>query len=156
MAANRNKEQLVDFVTLQSQIDADVELDGLCIKEVDRQLIDGDKPRSLPERLEDLFTDNNQRYFKKNGTGYAVIPLQGWLYPAGAIRGKHKLIVLDWYNRKGTIRTKDVKRYQEIKKRYARDLRYYKANIDRLRKEYSAAREELTSVKYWKQYLKMI
>lgn len=49
-----------------------------------------------------------------------------------------------------------MKRYQEIKKRYARDLRYYKANIDRLRKEYSAAREELTSVKYWKQYLKMI
>ena len=36
-----------------------------------------------------------------------------------------------------------------------RDLKYYKANINRLRKEYAAARVELTSVEYWKNYLKM-
>lgn len=155
MAANRNKEQLVDFATLQAQANQDPELTGFDIKEIDRQLIEGDKPRSLPERLEDLITDNNQRYIKKDGTGYAVIPLQGWLYPAGAIRGKHKLVVLDWYNRKGTIRAKDVKRYQQIKKRYARDLKYYKANIERIRKEYAEARSELTSLEYWKNYLKM-
>ena len=155
MVANRNKEQLVDFETLQARADQDPELAGFSIKNVDRQLIDGDKSRSLAERLEDLITDNNQRYIKKDGAGYAVIPLQGWLYPAGAIRGKHKLVVLDWYNRKGTIRTKDVQRYQKIKKRYMRDLKYYKANINRLRKEYAAARVELTSVEYWKNYLKM-
>lgn len=155
MVANRNKEQLVDFETLQSRADQDPELAGFSIKNVDRQLIDGDKSRSLAERLEDLITDNNQRYIKKDGAGYAVIPLQGWLYPAGAIRGKHKLVVLDWYNRKGTIRTKDVQRYQKLKKRYMRDLKYYKANINRLRKEYAAARAELTSVEYWKNYLKM-
>lgn len=155
MAANRNKEQLVDFATLQAQANQDPELAGFDIKEIDRQLIEGDKPRSLPERLEDLITDNKQRYIKKDGTGYAVIPLQGWLYPAGAIRGKHKLVVLDWYNRKGTIRVKDVKRYQQIKKRYARDLKYYKANIERIRKEYAEARSELTSLEYWKNYLKM-
>lgn len=155
MVANRNKEQLVDFETLQSRADQDPELAGFSIKNVDRQLIGGDKSRSLAERLEDLITDNNQRYIKKDGAGYAVIPLQGWLYPAGAIRGKHKLVVLDWYNRKGTIRTKDVQRYQKIKKRYMRDLKYYKANINRLRKEYAAARAELTSVEYWKNYLKM-
>lgn len=155
MAANRNKEQLVDFETLQSRADQDPELAGFSIKNVDRQLIDGDKSRSLAERLEDLITDNNQRYIKKDGAGYAVIPLQGWLYPAGAIRGKRKLVVLDWYNRKGTIRTKDVQRYQKIKKRYMRDLKYYKANINRLRKEYAAARAELTSIEYWKNYLKM-
>lgn len=155
MVANRNKEQLVDFETLQSRAGQDPELAGFSIKNVDRQLIDGDKSRSLAERLEDLITDNNQRYIKKDGAGYAVIPLQGWLYPAGAIRGKHKLVVLDWYNRKGTIRTKDVQRYQKIKKRYMRDLKYYKANINRLRKEYAAARVELTSVEYWKNYLKM-
>lgn len=155
MVANRNKEQLVDFETLQSRADQDPELAGFSIKNVDRQLIDGDKSRSLAERLEDLITDNNQRYIKKDGAGYAVIPLQGWLYPAGAIRGKHKFVVLDWYNRKGTIRTKDVQRYQKIKKRYMRDLKYYKANINRLRKEYAAARAELTSVEYWKNYLKM-
>ena len=61
----------------------------------------------------------------------------------------------NWYNRKGTIRAKDVKRYQQIKKRYARDLKYYKANIERIRKEYAEARSELTSLEYWKNYLKM-
>lgn len=155
MAANRDKEQLVDFETLQEQADKDPELSGFRVEDVDRQLIDGDKPRSLKERLEDLITDNNQRYLRKGGSGYAVIPLQGWLYPAGVIRGKHKLVVLDWYNRKGAIRTKDVNRYAQIKKRYARDLKYYKANIERLRKEYADARAELTSVAYWKHYLKM-
>ena len=84
-----------------------------------------------------------------------MIPLVGWAYPAGAIDGKKKLVVIDWYNRKGTIRTKDVNRYAQIKARYAKDLRYYKANIERLRKEYAAARPTLTSVAYWKHYLKM-
>ena len=77
MAANRNKEQLVDFETLQSRADQDPELAGFSIKNVDRQLIDGDKSRSLAERLEDLITDNNQRYIKKDGAGYAVIPTAG-------------------------------------------------------------------------------
>ena len=123
MAANRNKEQLVDFATLQAQANQDPELAGFDIKEIDRQLIEGDKPRSLPERLEDLITDNNQRYIKKDGTGYAVIPLQGWLYPAGAIRGKHKLVVLDWYNRKGTIRVKDVRTSNAFERNTLRRVR---------------------------------
>ena len=67
----------------------------------------------------------------------------------------NKLVVLDWYNRKGIIRTKDAERYKEIKKRYAHALKSYKANIERLRKEYAAARSELTSLEYWKNYLKM-
>ena len=41
----------------------------------------------------------------------------------------------DWYNRKGAIRTKDPDRYARIMKRYQRDLKYYKANINRLREE---------------------
>lgn len=69
--------------------------------------------------------------------------------------GKRKLVVMDWYNRKGTIRTKDAKRYQQIEKRYQRDLKYYKANIERLKQEYVEARPTLTSADYWKHYLKM-
>lgn len=155
MAANRNKEQLVGFDELQKMANEDPDLHGFDLKKIDRQLIESDKPRSIPQRLRDLITDNGQRILKVRGEGYAVIPLQGWVYPAGVIRGKNKLIVIDWYNRKGIIRVKDTKRYSEIKKRYARDLRYYKANIARLRQEYSAARKELTSIKYWKHYLNM-
>jgi GT2 family glycosyltransferase len=155
MAANRSKEQLVDFDALQRQADADPDLAGFDVHKVDRQLIDGNKPRTIPQRVVDLITNNGQRYVKSEGEGYAVIPMQGWLYPAGVIRGKKKLVVMDWYHRTGTIRAKDPDRYKQIMKRYQRDLRYYKANIDRLKAEYVAARPTLTSVGYWKRYLKM-
>lgn len=155
MKANKDKEKLVDFKTLQKQIDADPDLVGLKISHIDRQLIDGDKPRSFIDRAEDVTTDNWQRFIKREGSGYAVIPLAGWVYPAGVIRGKKKLVAIDWYNRKGAIRVKDSKRYDQIMKRYKRDLRYYKANINRLRYEYAASRKKVTSLSFWKNYLKM-
>lgn len=155
MAANRAKEKLVDFDELQRQADADPDLQGFNIHHLNRQIIDGDKPRSLPERLQDYVTDNGQRVFTSEGEGYTVIPLLGWLYPAGVIRGKKKIVVIDWYNRMGAIRTRDAERYQEIKRRYHRDMRYYRANSERLRQEYEAARQELTSLKFWENYLDM-
>ncbi len=155
MRANKVKERLVSFEELQKQADAIPELKGFDLKKIDRQLVDGDKPRTRLQRLNDLVTDNGQRFIKTEGEGYAVIPVLGWVYPAGVIRNKKYLIVIDWYNRTGAIRVKDSKRFEEIMKRYQRDLRYYKKHVKRLRAEYAAARDELTSVKYWKHYLKM-
>ena len=153
MAANQHKEKLYDLDELQKLADADVDLAGFDITTINRQLIDSDKPRKTRQRLRDYLTDNGQRLVRTDGDGYAVIPLIGWAYPAGVIRGKKKLIVIDWYNRKGAIRTKDSDRYQKIHKRYQRDLRYYKANIDRLRKEYQEVFPQLTSMKFWENYL---
>ncbi len=200
MAANQHKEKLYDLDELQKLADADVDLAGFDITTINRQLINSDKPRKtrqrlrdyltdngqrlvrtdgdgyavipligwaypagvirgkkklivIEQRLRDYLTDNGQRLVRTDGDGYAVIPLIGWAYPAGVIRGKKKLIVIDWYNRKGAIRTKDSDRYQKIHKRYQRDLRYYKANIDRLRKEYQEAFPQLTSMKFWENYL---
>lgn len=153
MDANKHKEKLVPFAEVERQA-KELGLD-FEIAKVDRQLIDGDKPRSLPERLNDLATDNGQRMFVTEGEGYAVIPNIGWAYPAGAIRGKKYLIVLDWYNRTGAIRVKDPKRYDEIQRRFKDDLKQYKANIQALRERYGAARERLTSVEFWKDYLGM-
>ena len=154
MKANKNKEKMFSFEEVQRQAE-ELGLDDFDIRTIDRQLVDGDKPRSLFERLEDYATNNGQRVLKSEGKGYAVLPVLGWAYPAGAIHNKKYLIVIDWYNKKGAIRVKDAKRYSEIAKRYHRDLKYYKKNIERLRQEYSAARAELTSVKYWKHYLNM-
>ena len=154
MQANRNKEKLVSFAELQRQAE-ELGIDGFDITQIDRQLVDGDKPRTLPQRLQDYVTNNGQRILKSEGEGYAVIPLLGWAYPAGAIRDKKYLIVIDWYNKQGAVRVKDTARYAAIVRRYQRDLKYYKRNIDRLRAEYAAARDELTSVRYWKHYLGM-
>ena len=155
MRAVKVKERLVPFDELQRQADANPELAGFDLTKIDRQLVDGDKARTLVERVNDLVTDNGQRIIKTEGKGYAVIPALGWVYPAGVIRNKKYLIVIDLYNRSGAIRVKDPKRFEAIMKRYRRDLRYYKRNIKRLRAEYAAARAELTSVKFWKHYLKM-
>ena len=154
MRANKNKEALVSFDELQKQAET-LHIDGFDINDINRQVVDGDKPRTIPQRLQDYVTNNGQRLMKSDGDGYAVIPLIGWAYPAGVIRGKKYLIVIDWYNKKGAIRTKDAAQYAQIIRRYERDLHYYKRNIDRLREEYSGARAELTSVKYWKHYLQM-
>ncbi|MBT1161486.1 glycosyltransferase [Bifidobacterium sp. SO1] len=154
MDANKHKEKLVSFPEVQQRAE-ELGIDGFDLSQIDRQLVDGDKPRTRLERLEDYVTNNGQRFFKYEGEGYAVIPVLGWLYPAGAIHNKKYLIVIDWYNKKGAVRVKDPERYSAIVKRYERDLKYYKKNIERLRREYSAARAELTSVKYWKHYLNM-
>lgn len=153
MAANHNKETLHDLDELQRLANEDPDLAGFDVYTITRQLIDADKPRSRSERIQDFVTDNGQRILKNEGEGYAVIPLLGWVYPAGVIRGKKKLIVIDWYNRKGAIRTKDPDRYARIMKRYQRDLKYYKANINRLREEYAQAFPKLTSLQFWEHYL---
>lgn len=154
MAANKHKEKMLSFPEVQALADK-LGLKGFDLSQIDRQLVDGDKPRSRWERLEDYLTDNGQYRFKTEGEGYAVIPVLGWTYPAGAIHDKKYLVVIDWYNKKGAIRVKDPERYAKIRKRYERDLKYYKKNIERLRAEYAAAREELTSVAFWKHYLDM-
>ncbi|MEE0653732.1 MAG: glycosyltransferase [Bifidobacterium criceti] len=155
LAANTHKEKLMTFEELQRAVDKDPALQGFDIRKIDRQFIEEDYERTYPQRLVDYVTDNGQRYLKTSGEGYAVIPLMGWVYPAGAIRGKQKLIVLDWYARKGAIRTKDVERYHAIRKRYLRDMRYYRTHAKRLHAEYAAARGRFTSIEFWKDYLDM-
>ena len=108
----------------------------------------------MGERLVDFVSWNGQKapLFKDKG-GVAIISAAGGIYPAGKIHNHGTILVVDWYNKKGAVRHRDVARYKEISKRYKRDLKYFKANSKRLHKEYETARPEMTSVEYWKQYL---
>lgn len=153
MDANKNKEKLVSFEQLDVQV-RDLGLD-FDISAVDRQLIDGDKPRTGFQRLLDYVTDNGQRVFLTEGEGFAVIPAAGWVYPAGAIREKKYLIAIDWFNRMGVVRQKDPSRYAQIMARYNNDMKLFKNKRSQLEKDYSAMRPVLTSVDYWKSYLGM-
>ncbi|MGO4923066.1 glycosyltransferase [Bifidobacterium choerinum] len=167
MRANREKEQLVSFDELRAQARqlgiTDFDPDMLT-----RQVIDFDEPRTLKQRAFDFLTHNGQRFGagtlaarKLEGDAaadhveYTVIPSAGWLYPAGMIHNENIIVAIDWATRKGVIRVKDVKRYQEVQKRYKRDLAYYKKHADRLSREYLAAAPQMESVEFWKAYLQM-
>lgn len=154
MDANRNKEKLYPLSEVEKQAHK-LGLVDFKVVELSRQLIDGDRPRAMAQRFNDYLTNNGQRFFVTQGNGYAVIPNVGWAYPAGAIRGKKYLIVIDWYNRVGAVRVKDPVRYKSIEKRYKADLRRFKANKNQLREAYAASREKVTSVAFWKNYLGM-
>lgn len=168
MRANREKEQLVSFDELRAQAEQ-LGIDDFDPDMLTRQVIDFDEPRTLKQRAFDFLTHNGQRFgagtlaARKLDGGdaagdhveYTVIPSAGWLYPAGMIHNEHIIIAIDWATRKGVIRVKDVKRYQEVQKRYKRDLAYYKKHADRLSREYLAAAPRMESVEFWKAYLQM-
>lgn len=154
MDANRNKEKLYPLAEVEKQAH-DLGLADFKVSNLSRQLIDGDKPRAMSQHLNDFLTNNGQRLIVTQGDGYAVIPNVGWAYPAGAIRGKKYLIVIDWYNRVGTVRVKDTARYKQIEKRYKADLKRFKASKKQLQEAYAASREKVTSVAFWKNYLGM-
>ena len=168
MRANREKEQLVSFDELRAQAEQ-LGIDDFDPDMLTRQVIDFDEPRTLKQRAFDFLTHNGQRFgagtlaARKLDGGdaagdhveYTVIPSAGWLYPAGMIHNEHIIIAIDWATRKGVIRVKDVKRYQEVQKRYKRDLAYYKKHADRLSREYLAAAPRMESVEFWKADLQM-
>lgn len=154
MRANRDKERLVPFDELERQAH-ELGLTDFHIMQADRQFIDSDKARSFVERLSDFATDNHQKLLVREGRGYAIIPVEGWAYPAGVIRGKKHLIIVDWHNRSGVIRTKDPARYARIVKRYKEDLKYFRRHHKEICRAYADRRGELTSVAFWKSYLGM-
>lgn len=152
MAANKNKEQLISFEEIETQMHK-LGFEDFSIDEITRQLIDSDIKRSIIQRTHDYLTDNNQKLITNNGSGYAIIPAAGWTYPAGIIRGKQYLIVIDWYNRQGAIRKKNPKEYKKILKRYKKDLKKYKQIKNDLLDSYKKNQSKLTSIEFWKEYL---
>lgn len=150
MGANRRNEKMLPFDELQK----DPVLKDIDLWSLTRQKINANYPRALGERLVDFVSWNGQKapLFKDKG-GVAIISAAGGIYPAGKIHNHGTILVVDWYNKKGAVRHRDVARYKEISKRYKRDLKFFKANTKRLHGEYAAARPGMTSVEYWKQYL---
>ena len=152
--ANRAQEQMLDFDALQARARDIPELQDFDVRSLTYQDIHSNRPRMISERIFDFAAQNGQRLVKTRGEGYAVIPFEGWEYPAGEIRGKRVLVLIDWFNRKGCIRTKDRERFEQISRRYARDMRYFKTHIGHLRSVWSSAGATFTTAAFWESYLK--
>ncbi|AEB07220.1 dTDP-rhamnosyl transferase RfbF [Coriobacterium glomerans PW2] len=150
--ANRNVEKFFDLAKLQADVDSDGGPDLSGITERD---LDVPNRHSKLITLIDLVTWNFQRApFARRGEGYGIISALGWNNDLEKFHGKRALVVIDWHRQRGTIRRKDRKRYRAIMRRYRRDLRFYRAHGEQLRRSYAAAREMLTSQAFWERYLR--
>lgn len=161
MHANQNKERFVSFAELKQLAEASG-ISDFDPDEITTQMVEAGTARSLPQKAFDYLTDNGQRIgvggshaSTGKASGYAIVSNSGWGYPARSIHGCDVIIAIDPANRKGAIRTKDLEQYREIRKRFRRDLAYYRKHAKRLARAYAAAVPELTSVGFWKSYLGM-
>lgn len=151
--ANKEKEKLISL----EELAAEALQYGIDLYAVTESSLNCDGPRSKVEAAKDFATFNGQRIVnerKKRRGNTAVINAAGWVYPAAKIRNVDTLIVVDMPNKVGAIRHYDRKRFKEVWGRYKKAAKEYKVNKERLYAEYAASRAELTSVEFWKEYLK--
>ncbi len=82
-----------------------------------------------------------------------VIDGKGFYDPGAKIDHHDTIVAVDIERKRVAIRRMDHERFNELWKRYRDDLKAYRNGKERLKKEYAAAREKLTSVAFWKHYL---
>lgn len=110
--------------------------------------------RGIAMRAFDYVTFNGQRVPPQmSHGGVAVIAYHGWHYPANTIRGKDAILAVTLDGKMGVLRKKNLVRLNELMKRYKIDAKEYEQRKDELAAQWAAARDELTSVKFWKWYL---
>ncbi|MDO4807538.1 MAG: glycosyltransferase [Coriobacteriales bacterium] len=117
-------------------------------------LLYAEQERSLPTKVFDFVTFNGQRGPKRLARGgLGVIPYDGWFYPPNEIRGKDRLLAVTSDGTQGILRKKDRERFKELLKRYNAAMKSLDVRRDEINQQWAAAREELTSLEFWKWYL---
>lgn len=161
MAANRKKEKLLPFDELREQALKECRVD---IYDLSPNAITDDIPmkKASVGRVENVALRILERK-SLNGQLWGdlrpfidsvpVIHGVGWSYQEGKLFGADTLIAIDNYNKKGIIRHKNADRAKQIWSRYQNDLKYYRQNKERLKKEYQDSKAYLTSIDFWKGYL---
>lgn len=114
-----------------------------------------DVPRRFMQKVVDILTYNGQRHtwLAHSKDEPAVIDSAGWLYQPGIISQRKTLIVTNRFDGSGTIRHRDTQKFKELHTRLMRDIAYFKAHKDEICESYLRAREKMTSVEFWKDYL---
>ena len=110
--------------------------------------------RNLATKMLDFVTYNGQRgpsQLARGGLG--VMPYNGWFYPPNDIRGKDMLLAVSRDGNTGVLRRKDRARFDSLYRRYKELRKEFDKRHDEIYAEWAAAREELTSVEFWKWYL---
>ncbi len=133
-----------------AQID-DPRMEGL---ELNPSLLYEGVDRTFTQKAYDFLTFNGQRgpdALTRGGLG--VLAFDGWYYSPNEIRGKDALLAVTPDGTEGVLRKKDRARFNELLKRYKAVLRELQDRREEIAAQWAAAREELTSVEFWKWYL---
>ncbi|OUO86467.1 hypothetical protein B5F40_15060 [Gordonibacter sp. An230] len=112
--------------------------------------------RTFFERLVDYLTYSGHRlpdFLLKDDL--AIIPWDGWFYPAKKTRLRKNVLAVSLDGRQGVLRTMDKKRFRRLHKRYAKLMKQYRSQAESVAAEYRAARDEMTSLPFWMKYLEI-
>ena len=66
---------------------------------------------------------------------------------------KKTYIAVNPMQKTGCVKELDKEKFNELQKRYYRDMNYYKKNNEDIRKRYRHAQKTLTSEAFWRKYL---
>lgn len=117
----------------------------------------GDYPLSFLQRVWYYVTYNGQRFYtpeSKWKKDYAYV-LYDWAHQPGRCAFHKNLIAVNPIERTANRRVQDKEKFKSLYKRYKRDLRLYKKNKEKLRKEYQESFKYMTSETFWRKYLKL-
>jgi galactofuranosylgalactofuranosylrhamnosyl-N-acetylglucosaminyl-diphospho-decaprenol beta-1,5/1,6-galactofuranosyltransferase len=153
LSACRDAEKLVPLEELAERASSL----GVDLSQVTSWKMLRDLPISRRDSILWSLTDNGQRFGRLYAVKgkVAVISSDGWELPMGKLKGAEYVIAIDMSSRKGVIRHRDNARAKELRRRYARDLKEYRSRKQQLLSDYRAAFPQMTSVEFWKGYLRL-
>lgn len=151
LGSHRRIEKLLPL----EELDDELKKLGIDYRKLEMDDIVRDKPRTFLQRGLDFITFNGQRTplpYTKAGK-VAVCEANGGAYTGGELREAEIVVAISVPQRKGAIRYKNQQRFNELWKRYKKDVKEYHDRKDELDKLYHEAFARMTTVKAWKEYL---
>lgn len=131
-----------------------VPLSELNIGEIDLENLYNDWPRKFIDKCIYHATKNGQRFWLENWLRKEkmAIPFDGGIVTQKQTLRK-TLVFVNPHLKTGAIQEIDKKRFQELYKRYKRDIREYKKKNEDVEKAYRNRSEYLVSEEFWEKYL---
>lgn len=160
MDANRNKEQMRPLSELVDEA-AELGVDLVSIS-AGRVVLDfplGRTPHNKvyniahAQMLERTLNGQLGGHLKPFDGPVAIVDGKGWSYQMGPLYGVDTVVAVDVQNKKAAIRHRDNERGRALWARFQEDLARCENEGAEVRAAYAAARERLTSVAFWKDYL---
>lgn len=115
-----------------------------------------DMPRKFIKKWIYRITYNGHRFWPERllDKQPVIVPFD-FGYTPGKMAMKKTYIAVNPMQKTGCVKELDKEKFNELQKRYYRDMNYYKKNNEDIRKRYRHAQKTLTSEAFWRKYLEI-